>query len=73
MAKKEYYYTVWKGLQTGVFDKWEDCEGFVLGFSNAQHEKFSTYEEAKEALDIGYEEYQKRKKEHNDLVNQPLF
>ena len=25
MGKKKYYYTVWKGLQTGVFDNWEEC------------------------------------------------
>ena len=73
MAKKKYYYTIWSGLQTGVFDEWDGCKDFVLGVSYAQYEKFATYEEAQEALSMGYKVYRKKKKEYSDFINQPLF
>ncbi len=48
MAKK--YYTVWKGVNPGVYDSWTDCQLQIKNFKGALYKSFTTREEAEEAL-----------------------
>lgn len=48
MAKK--YYTVWKGVNPGVYDSWTDCQLQIKNFKGALYKSFATREEAEEAL-----------------------
>lgn len=43
MAKKKFY-AVRKGLKTGIYDNWEECQSATKGFSNAEYKSFSTRE-----------------------------
>lgn len=45
MAKKKYY-AVRKGLETGIFETWAECERMVKGYPRAEYKSFSTLEEA---------------------------
>lgn len=47
MAKKKYY-AVRKGISTGIFESWAECQVAVTGFSNAEYQSFSTHEEAEQ-------------------------
>lgn len=40
------YYGVYKGVNTGVFTKWEDVQNVVSGYKNAQFKKFKTRAQA---------------------------
>lgn len=48
MAKK--YYTVWNGVNPGVYDSWTDCQLQIKNFKGALYKSFTTREEAEEAL-----------------------
>ena len=48
--KKQKYYVVWQGKQTGVFTDWKDCEAQIKGFAEAKFKSFDTLEEAEKAL-----------------------
>ena len=50
MAKKKYY-AVRKGLQTGIFESWQECQAVVSGYGNAEYKSFSTKEEAQDYLE----------------------
>ncbi len=68
MSKKQKYYTVWNGRNTGVFNSWEECEKQVLGFEGAQFKSFPTKEEAEQAFEHSAEEYiVKTNNRHTDL------
>ena len=54
MAKKQKYYTVWKGRQTGVFDNWKEAEEQVKGFETAQYKSFESLKEAEDAFKGNY-------------------
>ena len=54
MAKKQKYYTVWKGRQTGVFDTWKEAEEQVKGFETAQYKSFESLKEAEDAFKGNY-------------------
>ena len=54
MAKKQKYYTVWKGRQTGVFDTWAATEEQVKGFETAQYKSFESLKEAEDAFKGNY-------------------
>lgn len=45
MAKKKYY-AVRKGNKTGIFESWTECETSVSGYSNAEYQSFSSYDDA---------------------------
>lgn len=49
MAKKKYY-AVRKGLRTGIFENWQECQAVVSGYGNAEYKSFSTREEARAYL-----------------------
>ena len=48
--KKEGYYAIARGKQTGIFSQWIDCADFVTGVESNIHQKFATLEQAKEYL-----------------------
>lgn len=54
MAKKQKYYTVWKGRQTGVFETWKEAEQQVKGFETAQYKSFESLKEAEDAFKGNY-------------------
>lgn len=45
MAKKKVY-AVRKGVKTGLFHSWNECEAAVLGYPGAEYRGFATEEEA---------------------------
>jgi ribonuclease HI len=54
LAKKQKYYTVWKGRKTGVFDSWAETEEQIKGFEKAQYKSFDTLQEAENAFKGNY-------------------
>lgn len=57
MAKKNKYYVVWKGRETGIFSDWDNCEKQVKGFEGAKYKGFPTEQEAKTAFEASPEEF----------------
>lgn len=55
MPKK--YYTVWKGVNPGVYDNWETCKQQIANFKGALYKSFPTKEEAQNALKKKYSDY----------------
>lgn len=55
------YYVVWNGVETGVFDSWDDVKPLVDGFSGARYKGFPTREAAVEA-------YRGNASDHLDLL-----
>jgi len=49
MMGKKRWYTVWNGLETGVFDSWDECEPLVKGYPQARFKSFDSREAAVEA------------------------
>lgn len=52
-VKKQKYYVVWVGQDTGVFDSWAECHLQVANYPNARYKSFATREEAVEAYRSG--------------------
>ena len=50
---------VWKGLNPGVYDNWDECKMQVEGQEGAKYKAFESREEAVAALDRGHAEYVK--------------
>lgn len=71
MAKKQKYYVVWQGHQTGVFASWAECKKAVSDFQGAQYKSFSSLELAKKALEGNYFDYI-GKKEPSSLAPEKL-
>ena len=61
MAKKKKYYVIWKGVEEGIVDSWNECQLRIKGFSGAQYASFSSEEAAKEAYLNGYDAYRSGK------------
>lgn len=57
MSKKKKYYVVWKGHNTGVFEKWDDCKAQIKDYQGAIYKSFETFEAAKKALKGNYRDY----------------
>ena len=68
MAKKQKFYTVWKGKRPGIYDSWDDCKAAIAGFKGAQFKAFSTFDAAKKAYNGNYEEYKGKKKGEPSLT-----
>ena len=47
---KEKYYAVRKGLKTGIFTTWDQCNAAVQGYSGAEYKSFSNKEEAEKYI-----------------------
>ena len=56
MARLKFY-TVWKGLNTGVFSSWADCQKQIKGVEGAQYKSFPTRATAEYALSKSYWDY----------------
>ncbi|MDD4529695.1 MAG: ribonuclease H family protein [Bacteroidales bacterium] len=50
MAKKQKYYVVWKGIQTGIFETWEECQKQINGVEGAKYKSFENKTEAQFAF-----------------------
>lgn len=48
MAKKRYY-VVWSGIETGIFNSWDECQAQIKGVKQALYKSFDTLEEAQRA------------------------
>ena len=46
---KGKYYTVWVGVEPGVYDSWSEAQLQILHFPGARYKSFKTREEAIEA------------------------
>ncbi|WP_291560736.1 MULTISPECIES: viroplasmin family protein [unclassified Clostridium] len=46
MAKKNKFYAVKAGVNTGIFLTWKECQENITGYKNAVYKSFSTQEEA---------------------------
>lgn len=66
MAKKQKYYVVWVGKKPGIYTSWNECEEQTKGVA-AKFKAYDTLEQAKEALEIGYEVALK-KETHTDSL-----
>lgn len=53
MEKKQKYYVVWSGRETGIFRSWPECERQITGFMTARYKSFESEEEAKSAFAMG--------------------
>lgn len=76
MVKKQKYYVVWKGRDTGVFKTWKECEEQVKGFETARFKSFETEQEARSAFASGppsKESFSKKKKEASASVGTPIM
>ena len=51
MAKKKFY-AVRKGLRTGIYENWQECQAVIDGYSNAEYKSFSTREEAEQYMGV---------------------
>ena len=54
---KQKFYVVWKGNNPGVYQSWEKCQNEIKNVNGALFKSFASFEEAKKAIDQGYEEY----------------
>ncbi len=61
MAKKNKFYVVWVGRQSGVFTNWKDCEEQIKGFEKARYKAFDTLTEAEAAIKRNYWEFISKK------------
>ncbi len=73
MAKKEKFYTVWKGKKPGIYTTWKDCKAAITGYKGAQYKSFQTFEAAKKAYNGNYEEYKGKKKSGPELTQEQLL
>jgi ribonuclease HI len=48
--KKQKFYVVWRGRNTGIYNSWDDCLKQVDKFEEAQYKSFNTLEEAEKAF-----------------------
>lgn len=46
MMKGSKYYTVWVGVEPGVYDSWEECQLQTANYPGAKYKSFKTREEA---------------------------
>lgn len=48
--KKKNYYTVWNGVNPGVYSDWKECKHQIDGYEGAIYKSFPTKEEAERAF-----------------------
>ena len=59
--KKNNYYVVWVGHETGIFDSWQECEANIKGVADAKYKGFPTLQEAQKALEMPYQYFYDKK------------
>ena len=57
MSKKKKYYTVWNGVEPGVYDDWKICERQIKGYEGAKYKSFDTLDEANKAYQSQWYSY----------------
>ncbi len=60
MAKGKYY-VVWKGLNPGIYDNWEEAKMQIEGQDGAKYKSFLSREEAVNAFEDGYAHHLKQR------------
>ncbi|MEK6152991.1 ribonuclease H family protein [Flavobacteriaceae bacterium 3-367] len=73
MAKKEKFYTVWKGKRPGIYTSWEDCKAAIAGHKGAQYKSFPSFAEAKKAYNGNYTDYKGKKTGQSALSKAQLL
>jgi len=66
---KKKYYTVWNGVEPGVYDSWSDCQAQIKGYAGAVYKSFGSREEAEGALVSAACEYFGRKAGSNAAIS----
>ena len=51
------YYVVWKGVNPGIYNNWNECKKQVIGEKGTKYKAFDTLEDAEIAFRKGYESY----------------
>ncbi|MBW6491312.1 MAG: ribonuclease H family protein [Lentimicrobium sp.] len=59
MGKKQKFYVVWQGRETGIFRSWSACEKQVKGFEAARFKSYDTEPEAIKAFAAGTPAFKK--------------
>ncbi|MCM4150470.1 ribonuclease H [Arenibacter sp. N53] len=72
MAKKEKFYTVWKGSRPGIYTSWKDCKAAITNYKGAQYKSFPTFEAAKKAFNGNYDDYKGKKINTSPLSKEQL-
>ncbi len=67
--KKQKYYVVWEGMQTGIFSTWDECQRNTKGYPQAKYKSFERLAEAEEAFRQGYHFYIKASKDSSKSVS----
>lgn len=49
MAKKKKFYVVWKGMQPGLYESWDECKRQIRGYEGAVYKSFPSRRMAEEA------------------------
>jgi len=47
---KNKWYVIWKGLEPGVYDSWNECQKQIKGYDGALYKSFASEEEARKAF-----------------------
>ena len=63
------YYVVWKGLKTGIFDNWKECEAQIRGVEGAIYKSFPGLDEARRAFAGDWKDYISKKTPVPKVVN----
>ncbi len=50
MGKKNKFYVVWEGHETGIFTSWSDCKRVIDGYASAKYKGFPDLEQAEYAV-----------------------
>ena len=56
--KKKKYYVVWRGLQPGIYENWQDCQAQIKGYPHASFKSFLSREAAQKAFEAGENSFQ---------------
>lgn len=81
MATSKKYYAVKVGKLPGIYNTWDECKDFVIGFPNAQFKSFKEKRDAEKYMqeDVSSEAVQKKKSTskkvitNEDLNLPPIF
>lgn len=68
MAYKQKYYVVWKGVQPGIYETWDEAKAQITGFQGAQYKSFETQSEAIIAYRDGYKFVNNKKTESSKII-----
>ncbi len=61
MAKKQKYYVVWEGHESGIYHSWSACQLQIKGYAGAKYKSFTSLQEAKAAFEGVYADHISRK------------